>query len=163
MNKRSAASYFPAIWARAKERGVDEDTLRDRVEAISGQRSLRKLTAAQAKQLLDALGASKVARAQRRLAQGTAGRRDQGPGTGDKGRESGRVIPFAGPGDWRLLLKTGEARGWDEAAVRRWCERQIKRPKPRTMAELNKCLWGIKALNRRDGIGDGGQRDEASG
>lgn len=155
MNRRTAASYFPAIWARAKERGVDEETLRDRVESMTGQRSLKGLKPGQARELLDALGASKVSRARRRLAQGNDGRKDVKPDG---------YVALAGPGEWRLLLRVGEARGWGEEAVRRWCERQIKRPKPRTMAELNKCLWPLKAMNRRDGLGDGGSHHgEAAG
>jgi len=149
---RNTASYFPAIFARARERGVDEETLRDRVEAISGQRSLRKLKPGQAKELLEALGPSKVQAKRRRLAQGNDGRRDVKPDG---------YVELAGPGDWRLLLAVGEARGWDEGAVRRWCERQIKRPEPRTMAEHNKCLWGLKAMNRRDGLGEGNERNGA--
>lgn len=48
-------NQIKAIWTATRNQGLDEDTLRDLVENISGQRSTRALTIAQASEVLNRL------------------------------------------------------------------------------------------------------------
>ncbi|MCB1020615.1 MAG: DUF1018 domain-containing protein [Acidobacteria bacterium] len=138
------AKQLKALWSRARERGVDEETLRDLVESVSGQRSLRALNDGQVRRVLDRLGPSRVAPAQRRNAQAKHGRK------GYDQKQDPTVL--VSPRELRMLEEAAALRHWPAAALERFCERQIKLPKPRTMGEFNKVFWALKSMNRRDGL-----------
>lgn len=133
-----------AVWARARERGVDEETLRDVVESVSGQRSLRALDDGQYRRVLDRLGPSRIAPAQRRNAQGKHGRRGYDASKDPKQLVSARELG--------MLAEAAALRGWSAATLAGFCKRQIKLEQPRTMGELNKVFWALKMMNRRDGL-----------
>jgi hypothetical protein len=50
-----------------------------------------------------------------------------------------------------MLKRVARARGWGDEQLAAFTERQLGHA-IRTMADLNKVLWPLKAMNRRDGI-----------
>lgn len=141
------------LWRRwAGRLGLDED--RDRalrhyfVELLSGGRARETtaLTRADARQVIAALDRL-IRRSGRdvRIAAGTAGRRGFA--------ERPRVRPNAAA--WRALWGTARALGMDRKSLDAFIAARYRRfdlrgtDDIRTMADLNRVLWGLKAMLRR--------------
>lgn len=55
MTKMISPGQLKMIWGLTRQMGMEEDLLRERARLVSGQESLKKLTASQAAQLIDGL------------------------------------------------------------------------------------------------------------
>lgn len=63
----------------------------------------------------------------------------------------------------QLIEELAAKLGWDEARLRGFCQRQIKRDSPTTTEEGNKVVEGLKAMAKRDGVIQFPQRRTAGG
>jgi hypothetical protein len=129
-----------AIWARAKQCGWKSDDVYDVIKARFGKEHLGHLKLAEGYALLDAMGG-------RESYKGTDRGKDMAR-AGRKGETAGatRLVTMQQMG---YIQQTAAIRGWDEAALDKFVQRQLGHP-IRTLADYNRVLWGIKAMNRRD-------------
>jgi len=153
--------FWAIVRDLVKQHGLDqadaEAILRDEVESVSGQRSTRALTSAQARMVIAKLSA--------RLPQ-TEGR--SGP-DGRKRRASAVRPPESArpPKDstgedstvitrkqMAFLTELSGALGMDARAYRGFCRRVIKTPWPQTRAQAIKIHEGLEAMTRRRFTGE---------
>lgn len=80
---------------------------------------------------------------QRLVAMGTAGRKDS---DGAVGTEF-----LVNSAEMEMLRKAATLRGWSAQTLDAFIARQLKGP-VRTVRDLNRVLWAVKAMNRRDGL-----------
>lgn len=52
----------------------------------------------------------------------------------------------------KVLREAAQLRGWGEAGLEGFAERQTGKRQIQTMAEFNKVFWPLKAMNNRDGL-----------
>ena len=135
--------YIRALYARARERGLDSDGLHEIVLDRFGAESIKTLSNKQAAALLNGFGKSRASSAARRHAQSHHGRKNYDP--------SGEPIQLASDREREMLREAGERRGWNDDTLRGFIRRQTGRDDVRTMADFNKVFWPLKAMNRRDG------------
>ena len=77
---------------------------------------------------------------QRRQAAGTAGRKDGNP----------KLVEMAATADVEMVYQLGYSLGWTRQTIQTFIRRQLGgREQLRTMADVNKVLWGLKAIARR--------------
>jgi hypothetical protein len=138
--------YLRALWATARECGVDNDGLHDAAFVGFGKSSLKELTEEEAKRLLDGMrkasGVAQKRPAQRRWAQGNHGRRDV----------ENKTEYLVNKREMTMLCEAAALRGWNEEALLKFIARQLGNTEIRTMKEFNKIFWAIKAMNRRDSL-----------
>lgn len=133
--------YLRALWATARECGVNDEGLHDAAFVAFGKTSLKELTADEAAQLLNGMrkAASKPLQ-QRHWAQGNHGRR----GVVDK------TEFLVNAREMKMLCEAAALRGWNEETLLKFIARQLGKTEIRTMKEFNKIFWAVKAMNRRD-------------
>jgi UTP:GlnB (protein PII) uridylyltransferase len=152
--KQSRTKYLPAIFAAAREKGVTHEQLHETIWVSWQKKSLKDLTAEQAGLLIDGLrGKSQGAHRYRSNGPFTPRRREamQAHGRKDYDR-SGDAVYMVNARELAMLREAAEVRGWSEETLRQFTKRQIGHETPRTMAELNKVFWPLKAMNRRDNL-----------
>ncbi len=131
--------YIRAIWAAAREHGVSKDGVHDAI-ATWGRESVKDLTTQEAKLLLNGLRRDKQ---KRRDAVASHGRRDVDM--------TGQPTYMVKHREMVMLQAAAESRGWDDEALDKFIARQIGKRVIATLAEFNKVMWAIKAMQRRDG------------
>ncbi len=147
-----ANKYLRAIFAAAREKGVTYEQLHETIAVSWGKRSLKDLSSEQAQLLIDGLRGKTRAehhyrgngpfRYDRRQAMAAHGRKDY-----DRSGDAEYVVNER---ELQMLREAAALRNWDEEALRKFIKRQLGRETIRTMADLNKVLWPLKAMNRRD-------------
>lgn len=76
-------------------------------------------------------------------------------------RAKAGVVQLASPAQLRLLDQLAAGRGITEAGLKKLSMTMIKKPTPRTSAEVSKVIEAIKAMNQRDAL-YGGTKKEAA-
>jgi hypothetical protein len=138
-----------ALFGAAREHSISTDELHDAACAGFGKTSLKTLTKIEAYQLLDGIRGTS-----RQGASGVKGQRRKAMAVhGHKAHDaSGEPIYIVNAREIQMLREAAERRGWDEESLRRFCQRQIAKDSPRTMAEFNKVFQPLKSMNRRAGL-----------
>ena len=132
--------YIKAIWAAAREHGVDKEGVHDAI-AVWGLTSVKDLNAQQARLLLNSL----------RKGGGGQKRRDAVASHGRRGTDtSGQPRYMVTPRERGMLKAAAEARGWNDETLRNFIERQLGKRQIATLAEFNRVFWAIKAMQRRE-------------
>jgi hypothetical protein len=138
-----------ALFGAAREHGISSEELHDVASFGFGKSSLKDLTRREAYRMLDGIrgkvqtSASGV-RGPRRHAMAVHGHKDYD--------HSGDPVYLVNDRELQMLREAAERRGWDEAALQKFCQRQISADRPRTMAEFNKVFQPLKTMNRRMGL-----------
>jgi len=139
------AKHLRTIYGAAREHGISNDELHD-VIAEWGHISLKELSQSEYYKLLDGIRG-------RREASGSMAFSEEAKwAMGNHGRKDVAIAVevLATARDVQLIRECAALRGWDEGTLLRFIERQIKKPRITTKAEMNKVLWGLKSMNRRD-------------
>jgi len=138
-----------AIFGFAKQAGVDNEQLHDIVALQFDKTSLKELTAKECRTLIDGLrgkpqggGASGHKGTQRGYVMSQAGRRRSGT----------KVDYFVKDREMRMLREAALLRGWSDETLDAFIAKQLKGEPLRMMSQLNKVLWPLKSMNRRDGL-----------
>jgi hypothetical protein len=132
-----------AIWACAREHNVSNEEVHDAIQAGFSLSSVKDLTDAQAHQLLDGL------RGKRRSDTDYA-RRQAAHYHGRRGVAADPTY-LANQAELDLAWRTAANLGWSIDGFNGFVERQLGRSGGiRTMAEFNKVMWALKAIQRRD-------------
>lgn len=148
------------LHAEASKRGLTHLALHELVAERYGVASLSKLSEAQLREWYREFTGKGfrhrgIGPGSRAWAAGNAGRRkaDQ-PVNGESANRGGQqaVIELASGDDMAMLLDLARQIGWPVTALATFVERQLGRPQVRTMADVNKVLWAMKAIARRKGI-----------
>ena len=136
--------YIRAIWACAREKGLSSEDVHDAACMLTQKTSLREMTDAECRELLDGFRGGKRRMAPQRVrAMGIAGRKDADRETGTEW--------LVNSAEMSMLRKTAMLRGWSEDTLQAFITRQLKGP-VRNIRDLNRVLWAVKAMNRRDGL-----------
>ena len=131
-----------AIFGVARECSVSNDELHEAIMAGCRKKSLKDLTRREAFRLMDGLRKTAGQTSpNRRRAQAAHGRKDVDPD----------VIYQPTGREWAMLRKAAALRNWSEEALGEFILRQLRR-EIRTLADYNKILWALKAMNRREGL-----------
>ncbi len=132
--------YIKAIWAAAREHGVDKESVHDAI-AVWGLTSVKDLNAQQARLLLNGL----------RKGGGGQQRRDAVASHGRRGADTtGQPRYMVTPRERGMLKAAAEARGWNDETLGNFIERQLGKRVIATLAEFNKVFWALKAMQRRE-------------
>lgn len=138
------AQMLRTLFGVARQYGVNSEQLHDAASLQFGKSSLKLLTAAEAGALIDGM----------RQAAGDrpfSGPRRQAMGThGSRGRRED-TAQLVNPRELQMLAEAAERLGWDVGRLEGFCQRQIKKSAPVTIAELNRVFWGLKSIGRRTG------------
>ena len=134
--------YIKAIWACANQHGLSRDEVHD-VTGVWGKTSVKDLTKAEALKLLDGIRGPKGGK-RRRDAAASHGRRDYDAKADPRYLVAEREI--------KMIERLANLRRWTSETLEDFTRRQIGKPKPRTLAEANKVIWALKAMNRRDNL-----------
>lgn len=142
------AKYLRALFGAAREHGLTKQDLNDAAMVGFQKSSLRDLTDDEVKILLDGIRGKKRRRGKsghtdtaRGYAMGTQGKR--------RGDDSTREF-LVTEKDLNLLADAAALRGWSRDTLDTFIRRQLRGRSIRTIKELNKVLWAVKAMNRRD-------------
>jgi hypothetical protein len=137
------------IFGVARERGITNEEIHEAIWMGFSKKSLKELTPKEIETLVAGMKKGRavdpMGGAARRSAMASHGRRQ--PQAGAPNAEY-----LVRPAELRMLHQVAAARGWSAETLAAFCQRQIQVDTPRTMRELNKVLWAIKAMNRREGI-----------
>lgn len=123
------------IWARARQRGLTDETLHQLVSAETGSDSIRALNKTQADKVIVALGGVQHQRKRSRTAQAR--------------RQKAGVKQMVTQAQIDLITFLLAELGWTIASLEKFCKRQVKRDKPTTTEEANKVIEGMKAILKR--------------
>lgn len=141
--------WYRAIYGVCRQEGIDNDLLHLIVEQRFGKTSLKLLTEHECRELLDGLrqrwggrGVSGLKGTARGRATAMEGRRD----------ERGQVEHLVNARELALLREAAALRGWSQETLDAFCRRQNGGRALRTIGDLNRVLWALKAMNRRDGL-----------
>ncbi len=143
------AKMYRVIYGVCKQYAVDNELLHDIVHMRFSKDSLKDLTKRECAQLLDGLrgkhrfGRSGHAHTTRGAAMQQDGRKDAAVGAAEF---------LVNERELRMLQEMATLRGWDMDTLDRFIRRQLRGRAIRTMGDLNKVLWPLKAMNRRDGL-----------
>jgi hypothetical protein len=138
-------SVLRAVWACARERNVSREELHEAIWAGWRKQSVNELTDAEACQLLDGLRGKRRstktgADYHRRQAMGTHGRRDALADPTYLANQTEKDLA------WRIAGNLG----WCLDAYNCFVERQLgKTGGIVTMADYNRVMWALKAIQRR--------------
>ena len=139
--------YFRAIYGCARELGLSNDDVHDAAFALCAKTSLKELTDAECRRLIDGMrGGKRRVSPERLQAMGTAGKKGED-------RQSGTEF-LVNSREMGMLRKCATLRGWSIETLDGFIKRQVKGP-VRTVRDLNRVLWAVKAMNRRDHLVDG--------
>jgi hypothetical protein len=134
-----------AIHAAARENKCSNEELHEAIEAGFKLKSLKELTKRQAYALLDGLrGKPRATNQPRRDAQAFHGRRGY-----DASADA--IYPVTDR-EQQLLREAANLRGWNDATLTGFIDRQLGKPVMVTLADFNKVFWALKAMNRRSGL-----------
>lgn len=146
--------WYRAIYGICRQEGIDNDLLHLIVEQRFGKTSLKLLTDGECRQLVDGLrgrmkerGVSGLKGTTRGHATATEGRRDA----------RGQVEHLINARELALLKEAAALRGWSQETLESFIRRQNRGRPLRTIGDLNRVLWALKAMNRRDGRYGNGQ------
>lgn len=141
--------WFRAIYGVCRQEGIDNDLLHLIVEQRFGKKSLKLLTERECRDLLDGLRQPRSGRGVSGL-KGTA----RGRATATEGRRDarGQVEHLVNAREMALLREAAALRGWSQETLEAFCRRQNGGRPLRTIGDLNRVLWALKAMNRRDGL-----------
>ncbi len=131
-----------AIFAAAREHGVDKEGVYDAIRIGFKKDSVRDLTRPEALSLIVGLRGGKNS------PNFAPGRRKAMAGNGRK-RSTAQTEFLINDAERQMLLDAAAALGWDASRLEAFCQRQIKKGAPCTMSEMNKVLWALKAIARR--------------
>ena len=134
--------YIRAIHAAGRANGADREAIHEAIAAGYGKTSIKDLTPAEAMKLLDGLNGRSLDTTDRRRAKAWHGRRNTHITT------EYRISPR----DMARLEKSANLRNWNADTLGDFIERQIGKRTISTIGELNKVLWPIKRMNRKDGL-----------
>jgi hypothetical protein len=134
------SKYIKAIWAAAREHGVDREGVHDAI-ALWGITSVKDLNAQQARLLLNGMRGKNHGGQKRRNAVAAQGRRDH-----DASAEPRYMVKAH---EMKMLKSAAESRGWSDDTLGAFIERQLGKRQIATLAEFNKVMWAIKAMQRR--------------
>lgn len=140
--------YLRALFGAAREHGLTKEDLNDAALVGFQKSSLRDLTDAEARTILD----------------GIRGKKRRSGRSGHKNSDRGYAMAVAGrrrnddsPGEYmvaarelEMLSDAAGLRGWSRETLDTFIRRQLRGREIRTMKEFNKVFWAIKAMNRRD-------------
>jgi len=144
------AKMMRGLHAEASKRGLSHDGLHELVEKRYGVASLSQLSEAQLREWYREFSGKGfrhpgMGSASRRRAAGTAGKKAGS-------MPAPRVVELAGADDIAMLIDLAARIGWSVTALHKFVARQLGREQIRTMADVNKVLWALKAIARRRGI-----------
>ncbi len=134
-----------AIHGAAREHHVSNEELHEAIEAGFKLKSLKALTKRQAYALLDGIRGNSPLKSDQR-------RRDAQAFHGRKGYDAGAdaIYPVT-EREHIMLREAADLRGWDDATLTGFIDRQLGKPVLVTLADFNKVFWALKAMNRRSG------------
>jgi hypothetical protein len=146
------AKMYRVIYGVCKQCAVDNELLHDIVRMRFSKDSLKNLTKRECAQLIDGLRGK-----EQRF--GRSGHAHTGRGAamqqdGRKDAANGGTEYLVNERELRMLREVATLRGWDMDTLDRFIRRQLRGRAIRTMADLNKVLWPLKAMNRRDGLSE---------
>lgn len=141
--------WYRAIYGVCRQEAIDNDLLHLIVEQRFGKTSLKLLTERECRELLDGLR-------QRGRGRGASGLKGtaRGHATATEGRREarGQVEHLVNARELALLREAAALRGWSPETLEAFCRRQNGGRPLRTIGDLNRVLWALKAMNRRDGL-----------
>lgn len=124
-----------AIFGAAKERGFDDEKLRDIVESVTKRtRHISQLTHAEADLVIQRLKADSFV--PRRTLQWR--------------RKKAGVSQLVQETQLKLIADLATQRNWSADSLTQFCQRMIKRDRPVTTAQANTIIEALKSMNRRD-------------
>jgi hypothetical protein len=139
-----------AMFGAAREHGLTKQDLNDAALVGFQKTSLRELTDAEARTILDGIrgkrraaggGSSGYRHTERGYAMGVAGRK----------RNDGSLGEYlVAARELEMLREAAALRGWSRETLDQFIRRQLRGRAIRTMREFNKVYWAVKAMNRRD-------------
>ena len=145
------AKLFRCIYGYCKELGVDNEQLHDIVAMRFGKTSLKDLTNQECHLLIDGIRGQ-----QEQRGGGVSGykRTERGAAMAQAGRKGAvqKTAFFVKERELRMLHEAALLRGWSQETLDAFIARQLKGEPLRTVGQLNKVLWPIKAMNKRDGL-----------
>lgn len=145
------AKYFRVIYGCCKQHGIDNELLHDIVAMRFQKTSLKDLTDAECLLLLDGIRGKTEKRGG-----GVSGYRytERGVAMAEAGRKGVKQKTefFVRDRELRMLREAALLRGWNQETLDAFIARQLKGAPLRTVGQLNKVLWPIKAMNKRDGL-----------
>jgi hypothetical protein len=125
------AGQVRAIFALAKERGLDHDALRE----LAGG-SVRELSYTEAQRVIQRLKGQSFVPLR----------------TLQYRRKKAGVKQMVQPSQLDLIANLASQRNWTNYSLTAFCMRQCKRARPLTTDEANKVIEALKDMNRRDGL-----------
>jgi hypothetical protein len=136
-NRPKTTGQVRAIYAEAKNHGVDADALHDVVADVTRRtRSVKALTYSEAEKVIQRLkGASFVPLR-----------------TLQHRRQKAGIPQLVQPAQLTLIAELASQREWDVETTAKFCKRQCGREMPRTTVDANKVIEGLKKMNARDGL-----------
>ena len=145
--RQTKTRVMGALHAEGLKRGLSHQDLSEMAGQRYGVASMAALDDGQLRDLfLDLTGRlfhpkhPGMRNRQRRQAAGTAGRKDGNP----------KLVEMAATADVEMVYQIGYSLGWTRQTIQTFIRRQLGgREQLRTMAEVNKVLWGLKAIARR--------------
>ena len=150
---QTSSKVMGALHAEAAKLGLSHQDLSEMAGQRYGVASMAALDDGQLRDLfLDLTGRvfhpkhPGMQNRQRRKAAGTAGRKDA----------SNKVVEMAATVDVEMVYQLGYALGWTQQTIKTFIRRQLRgRDQLRTMADVNKVLWGLRAIAKRKKSGAG--------
>jgi hypothetical protein len=143
MTDTERCKYTKAIWAAAREHGVDRDGVYEAIKVGFNKSNVTALTKPEAIRLITGLRGGQPSPnfdPSRRRAMGNAGRKDA---------DKQQTEFLCNEREHQMLRELAAQLGWDTDRLGAFCLRQIQRVFPCTMAEFNKVIWPLKAMLRR--------------
>lgn len=130
-----------AIFALAKNRGLNDDELRSIVEEQTGSRSISALSRHEAEKVITRLGGRSVPE------QSAPARR-----TVQHRRRRAGVPQIASPAQLDLMRSLARRREMSEEGLEQLSIRQCGHYPPRTTTETNSVVEALKAMNKRERV-----------
>lgn len=141
---------FRAVHKEAQKRGLDHDALHDMAAAHFGVHSMSELSEAQL------LGIYRQWTGKTLKVRASLPRRGEAAGADALRMVSGDELD--------ALAQEAALRGWQQRTLRNFIERQLKgRAEIRTHKDWARVFSGLRAMNRRDGNGNGRERGNGNG
>ena len=145
--RQTKTRVMGALHAEAAKRGLSHQDLSERAGKRYGFASMADLDDGQLRDLfLDLTGRvfhpkhPGMRNRQRRKAAGTAGRKNA----------INKVVEMAATVDVEMVYQLAYGLGWTQETIKTFIRRQLGgRDQLRTMADINKVLWGLKAIAKR--------------
>ena len=135
--KPKTSGQVQAIFAEARKRRIDQDGLRDIVEDVTRRtRSIKELTYNEAQRVIQRLKGNSFVPLR----------------TLQYRRQQAGVPQLVTQQQLNLIGELASQREMSVEALTKFSKRVCKREMPRTTADANKVIEGLKSMNRRDGL-----------